>query len=63
PEVRKALNDLRVRYVLVGNGMVREDSPRAGGFQGIETVAGLHRVFSNKDATVYEVLPPGTPKP
>lgn len=54
PTVRRQLQQANVRYVIVGQGFVR-DVPRAPGLQNLDTVHGLRQVFHNSGATIYEV--------
>ncbi|RSN59309.1 hypothetical protein DMH01_25435 [Amycolatopsis sp. WAC 04182] len=55
PRVRQTLTDLKVRYVLVGNGKVSPKLQTPVGFERIETTPGFKRVFGNADASVYEI--------
>jgi hypothetical protein len=61
PRVRETLAAVGVRYVLYGEGTVRSDTERADGMTGLDRVAGLHEVFRNPDAVIYEVVPPTRP--
>ncbi|MEU4739887.1 DUF6541 family protein [Actinosynnema sp. NPDC023658] len=55
PEVRADLNELKVRYVLVGRGFVRKDNRIADGFVGLDRTPGFTEVFRNSDSVVYEI--------
>lgn len=52
--VRRELRQAHVRYVIVGEGFVR-DVPRAPGLRNLDKVQGLRQVFHNSGATIYEV--------
>jgi hypothetical protein len=54
PRVRQALASLKIRYVIVGSGLVR-DSTMAEGLVGLTALKGFREVFHNGAATVYEV--------
>jgi hypothetical protein len=54
PKVRTSLATLRIRYVFVGSGMVR-DYKMASGFANLATVKGFNKVFENSGAVVYQV--------
>ncbi|GAA0611516.1 hypothetical protein GCM10010174_31240 [Kutzneria viridogrisea] len=55
PEVRKALQQLKVRYVFVGEGSVDGAGGRAKGFRDLEQVRSLRPIFHNARATVYQL--------
>lgn len=55
PRVEQVLGELQVRYVVIGAGFVRETGTRAPGLRDLWNVPGLRRVYTNDDATVYEV--------
>ena len=55
PEVRAALTELRVRYVIVGRGFVRKDNRIAPGFVGLDRTPGFTEVFRNADSVIYEI--------
>ncbi len=55
PRVREALTDLKVRYVVVGKGQVTPTTKRAVGLQRLDITPGFKRVFTNGDASVYEI--------
>lgn len=55
PRVREALTDLKVRYAIVGKGQVTPDTERAVGLQRLDVTPGFKRVFTNGDASVYEI--------
>lgn len=57
PAVDRAIEELGVRYVVIGTGFVRDYSSRAPGLKDLDQVPGLNRVYSNPNAAVYEVLP------
>ncbi|WP_309110169.1 DUF6541 family protein [Saccharothrix sp.] len=63
PKVEKAIEDLDVRYVLVGRGMVRPDMPRSPGLKDLDAFPYVRKVYSNPDATVYELVEPGDQRP
>ncbi|TCO64487.1 DUF6541 family protein [Actinocrispum wychmicini] len=54
PRVRAALDTLKIRYVIVGTGMVR-DYTTSPGFVDLATTRGFQQVFHNEGATVYEI--------
>ncbi|MFD9888270.1 DUF6541 family protein [Amycolatopsis sp. NPDC059027] len=57
PTVRKDLAEEKVRYVVVGRGMVTQDASdrRAVGLERLDSTPGFKRVFHNDDASVYEI--------
>jgi hypothetical protein len=55
PRVRHALNELKVRYVIVGKGLVTPDVKMATGLLNLDRTAGFREVFRNPDAVVYEI--------
>ena len=59
PSVRRLVEEAGIRYVIVGDGFVREDAKRARGMRNLEDVDGLDVVFSNDDAVIYEVVAAG----
>lgn len=63
PAVRKAINELGVRYVLVGRGLVREGAIRAPGLADLDKFPNVvKKAYENPDAIVYEFLQPGDGK-
>jgi hypothetical protein len=63
PEVRAAVKELGVSYVMLGRGYVRSDWRRAPGFIGLEDADWLQTVYRNRDAVIYRIRPdvPGGP--
>jgi MYXO-CTERM domain-containing protein len=57
--IRELLAEERVRYVVVGEGFVRDWVDRAPGLRRLDGVDGLERVYDNDDAAVYEVVAAG----
>ncbi|KZB83230.1 DUF6541 family protein [Amycolatopsis regifaucium] len=55
PRVRQALDELKVRYVIVGKGKVAPASKPAVGLQRLDITPGFKRVFHNSDASIYEI--------
>lgn len=54
PRVRQALDQLKIRYVLVGTGMEREYETSTG-FVDLAATKGFRQIFHNNGATVYEI--------
>lgn len=67
PRVRKALDDLKVRYVIVGAGLIANGPSPAGGLENLNTIPVFHVVFRNPDAVIYAIdgqrgaAPPASP--
>ncbi len=61
PVVRQAITDLRIRYVFVSRGFVRERFPRLPGLRSIHLARQLERVYQHGGVTIYEVT--GRPEP
>jgi hypothetical protein len=59
--VQRLVAKADVRYVFLGKGFIREGMKRAPGLTDLGDVHGLKRVFGNRDATIYEVVAPGSP--
>lgn len=57
PAVRKAAKDLKIEYVYVSFGMIRETNRRANGLRGLDLVKGLEMVYDTPDARLYRVRP------
>ncbi|MHA6629051.1 DUF6541 family protein [Pseudonocardia sichuanensis] len=57
PEVRAAVEELGVHYVMLGRGYVRSDWRRAPGFIGLENADWLQVVYRNRDAVIYRIRP------
>ncbi|GAA3460373.1 hypothetical protein GCM10018963_23860 [Saccharothrix longispora] len=55
PRVREELDELRVRYVIVGRGFVRPERKTAQGLVGLGRTEGFREVFENEGATIYEI--------
>ncbi|MET0134876.1 MAG: DUF6541 family protein [Kibdelosporangium sp.] len=55
PKVRVALDELKIRYVLVGSGHVREAYQLTSGLFGLRWTDGFRQVFKNDGAIVYEI--------
>lgn len=55
PRVREALDELNVRYVIIGQGYVRLDKKLTPGLSGLDRTPGFREVFRNAGATVYEI--------
>ncbi|GGM44337.1 hypothetical protein GCM10012275_14190 [Longimycelium tulufanense] len=56
PDIRRKVDELGVRYVMVGRGFVRgNQSVRAPGMVALDSVPGLREVYTNPDATIYQV--------
>jgi hypothetical protein len=55
--IRRLVDEENVRYVIVGEGVVRPEMKRAPGMKYLMSVDGLERVFRNDDAVIYEVVP------
>jgi hypothetical protein len=55
-EVQQTVQRLGIHYVIVDEGFVRGvNSHRVPGLVGLESVPSLRRVYSNPDATIYEI--------
>jgi hypothetical protein len=57
PSVRRLVEEAGIRYVVVGEGFVREGMERSPGLRHLAGVEGLEQVFGNDAARVYEVVP------
>jgi hypothetical protein len=55
PEVREDLNELKVRYVIIGKGYVRADKQLTPGLANLDSTRGFRQVFKNEGATIYEI--------
>jgi hypothetical protein len=55
PRVRQALNNLKVRYVIVGKGMVTPAQQQATGLVNLAETAGFQEVYRNPDAVIYAI--------
>ncbi|SMD21471.1 DUF6541 family protein [Lentzea albidocapillata] len=55
PRVREELDDLKVRYVILGKGFVRPERKRFEGMLGLGANSTFQKVFENEDATIYEI--------
>jgi hypothetical protein len=55
PRVRQALNNLKVRYVIVGKGMVTTQQQQATGLLNLAETAGFQEVYRNPDAVIYQI--------
>jgi hypothetical protein len=55
PDVRAAVQRLNVRWVIVGNGFVREDAYRETGLWNLAGRPFLTEVFRNDDAVIYHI--------
>ena len=53
--IRRALNELDVRYVIVGEGFIRNRDDRAEGLRQLESNPNFHVVYRNPDAVIYEI--------
>jgi hypothetical protein len=54
-KVRKTLTDLKVRYAIVGKGLVTKDTKSSVGFLRLDSTPGFKQVFKNDGATIYEI--------
>jgi hypothetical protein len=61
--VRAAVQRLRVRYVLIGRGYVREYNRRATGLRDLGGADFLTKVYENEDAVVYRLVAPESATP
>jgi hypothetical protein len=61
PVVRQAITDLRIRYVIVSSGFVREDFAPLPGLRSIHAARQVERVYQHRGVTIYEVT--GRPEP
>lgn len=61
PLVRRAIEDLRVRYVFLGSGFVRDDMHRVPGLVGIGSSPSLTLVHQTTGVRIYEVNLTRTP--
>jgi hypothetical protein len=57
PEVRAAVDELGISYVMLGRGFVRSDWRRAPGLIGLENADWLQPVYRNRDAVIYRIRP------
>jgi hypothetical protein len=55
PEVRADLNELKVRYVIIGKGYVRLEKSLTPGLANLDAIRGFRQVFKNEGATIYEI--------
>ncbi|WP_031467585.1 DUF6541 family protein [Sciscionella sediminilitoris] len=55
PAVRAAAKRLRIKYVIVGDGHIRENLHRARGLDELSKVKELKLVFRNADAKIYRL--------
>ncbi|ONI82016.1 hypothetical protein ALI22I_38275 [Saccharothrix sp. ALI-22-I] len=55
PEVREDLNELKVRYVIIGKGYVRVEKQLTPGLANLDAIRGFRQVFKNDGATIYEI--------
>lgn len=55
PEVREDLNELKVRYVIIGKGYVRLEKSLTPGLANLDAIRGFRQVFKNEGATIYEI--------
>jgi hypothetical protein len=54
-DIVKAVDDLDVRWVLIGDGFASPNHSRAPGLEDLENVPGLELVWSNDVADIYRV--------
>ncbi|MCU1683671.1 MAG: Conserved putative rane protein [Amycolatopsis sp.] len=55
PSVRKMLGDLKVRYVLVGKGLIAGKPSAAAGLANLDANPVFRVVYRNPDATIYAI--------
>lgn len=58
--VRATVAKLHITYVMVDTGYVRPWLSRATGLANLNDADFLQEVYSNPDATIYRIVPPGT---
>ncbi|MBP2475399.1 hypothetical protein JOF53_004271 [Crossiella equi] len=57
PEVRKAARNLKIEYVYVSRGMIRETNRRANGLRSLDVVKGLETISDGLEHRLYRVKP------
>ncbi|SFB02051.1 hypothetical protein SAMN05216266_103325 [Amycolatopsis marina] len=55
PEVRATVEELNVRWVIVGTGGYPQDAPKPPGLTGLDELPFLDLVYRNRDAALYEL--------
>jgi hypothetical protein len=55
PKVRRAVRDLRVGYVILGKGFLREGVERQLGLRGLDRLELLEKVYQNPDVVIYKI--------
>jgi hypothetical protein len=55
PAVRRAVEQLGIRYVIVCDGVIRPARGHGPGMQSVEAAKSLRLVFENDDARIYEI--------
>ncbi|CCH27491.1 DUF6541 family protein [Actinosynnema sp. NPDC047251] len=63
PKVRELVDRNRVRYAVLGAGMVQQKGERSPGLRDLDSVKHLRKAYENAGAVVYEVLPAGAARP